>query len=196
MVRACSTIEEAKTNSSPKGDCHYLKALKPLAEKAILEVFDPPGFFIPNTRYLCYDLVTMQCGYRFLEHTADIGIEVYSARLEGLFEIAGQALFTLIAPRPRRAKIERVVTSEGDEPELLLVNFLNDLLLLFEVEKLLFRKFETRTLEAGCLVVHALCERMDPDGREVETVVKAATHHNVKVRREGSLWRAEVYLDL
>ncbi len=138
----------------------------------------------------------MKNGYRFIEHTADVGIAVASPTLEGLYELAGRALFDLIAPKTSRAMVPFVVETEGTEPESLLVNFLNDLILHFEVERLLFRRLKTRSLEGGRLVVDAVCEPMDRSGSSVDTVVKAATHHNLSVRREGDVWRAEVYLDL
>lgn len=138
----------------------------------------------------------MQHGYRFLEHTADVGIEIRSPSLEGVYEIAGGALFDLIAKPQGGERAPRTVTSKGGEPEVLLANFLNDLLLLFEVEGLLFRELRARKMEEGRLVVDALCERLDPQRHKIETVVKAATLHDVLVEKEGDGWRARVFLDL
>ena len=144
----------------------------------------------------------MEQRYRFLEHTADVGIEIRAPTLAAVYEIAGEALFQLIAPRaseeaPVRTAdwIAKDVESEGDEPELLLVNFLNDLLYLFEVEGLLFRRFEVRSLKSGRLQATAAGEPLDP-GAAVDTVVKAVTHHEACVERSGSHWRGVVYLDL
>jgi SHS2 domain-containing protein len=138
----------------------------------------------------------MQKGYRFIEHTADVGIEISSPTLEGVYERAGRALFELIAPHSAGPDVAFVVESEGADAESLLVNFLNDLLLHFEVEGLLFRRLSARSLEGGRLVMDARCERMDPGGEGVETVVKAATYHDLVVRREGDRWHAVVYLDI
>lgn len=138
----------------------------------------------------------MRNGYRFIEHTADVGIEIFSPTLPALFEQGGQALFELIAPGSSMAVTPFVIESDGEDPESLLVNFLNDLLLHFEVEGLLFRRLKTRSLEKGCLVMDALCEPVDPGGAGVETVVKAATHHDIAVKREHDYWHAVVFLDL
>jgi SHS2 domain-containing protein len=138
----------------------------------------------------------MRNGYRFIEHTADVGIEIFSTTLESVFEQAGQALFELIAPGPAEAVTPFAMETEGEDPESLVVNFLNDLLLHFEVEGLLFRQIKTRRLEAGRLIVDAMCEPLDPGGEGVDTVVKAATHHNLAVRQVKGRWHAVVYLDL
>ena len=138
----------------------------------------------------------MRYGYRFLDHTADAGIEVASPSLEGVYEVAGRALFELMAKPLGEATELRTVTSEGEEPETLLVNFLNDLLLIFEVEGLLFRELKVRSAGEGRLLAEGRCERLDEDRHTVETVVKAATLHNVRVEKEDDVWRARVYLDL
>jgi len=138
----------------------------------------------------------METGYRFIEHVADVGIEIRSPGLSGIFETAAEALFVLIAPRVRNAEKKRVVESEGDEPELLLVNFLNDLLFVFETDRLLFRRVRTLSMDEGKLVIEGWCEHVDAAGVEVDTVVKAATFHNVLVKPEDDGWRAVVYLDL
>lgn len=143
--------------------------------------------------------------YRFIEHTADVGIEVFSPTLEGVFETAGAALFDLIAPiAPGAAATPGAaapadgptVEAEGEEPEVLLVNLLNDLLLLFDTEGLLFRSLKTRSLEGGRIVLDTCCEPLDPGGEGVETVVKAATFHDVTLEKTGGRWHALVYLDL
>ena len=46
------------------------------------------------------------------------------------------------------------------------------------------------------LIVEACCEPMIPDEVRVDTVVKAATYHNVLVEQKGDLWHAVVFLDL
>ena len=43
----------------------------------------------------------MNTEYHFIEHTADMGIALSAPSLAALYEIAGRALFDLIAPRGR-----------------------------------------------------------------------------------------------
>jgi len=138
----------------------------------------------------------MQDGYRLLDHKADLGLEVTSRTLEGLFEVSAAALFEVIAPQGGTPRIAREVCSEGPDEAALLVNFLNDLLALFEVEGLLFRRIKVEFPSPGRLRAGTLCEPMDPERTPVETVVKAVTWHGLEVRRESDAWRGVVYLDL
>lgn len=134
--------------------------------------------------------------YRFIEHTADLGLEVESSTLAGVYETAGRALFDLVAPGAGSAEIPFSVESEGGDRVELLVNFLNDLLFHFEVEGLLFRTFETQRLGGARLVMEARAEPLEGREDRVHTVVKAATHHRAEVERKGKGWRAVVFFDL
>ena len=136
----------------------------------------------------------MHFGYTFLDHTADVGIEIRSPTLEGVYEYATEALFALICPVAVELSIARTVETQGDGAQALLVNLLNDLLLHFELDGLLFRKLRVRSISAGSLVADALCEEVDAD--RVDTVVKAVTWHDVEVEERSDHWHAVVYLDL
>jgi SHS2 domain-containing protein len=138
----------------------------------------------------------MKSTYRFLEHTADVGIEITSPTLEEIYKTAGEALFMLIAPEASKSVVNCAIESEGDDPAALLVNFMNDLLLRFEVDGLLFRKIDIKKLTSNRLEAMASCEAMDPDSSKVETVVKAVTWHGLKLEEKDGEWRSVVYLDL
>ena len=138
----------------------------------------------------------MERRYRFLEHTADAGVEIESPDLAGVYETAGRALFDLMAPGPGPAEVPGTVVSEGVDRADLLVNFLNELLFRFETEGLLFRAFRTRSLDGGRLEMETRAEPLAGREERVEAVVKAVTRHGAVVEREGEGWRAVVFFDL
>lgn len=162
--------------------------------------------------------------YRLINHTADLGIEVYGEGLQELFSNAGFALFDIMTDISRvKETTKKVITVEGNDLEQLMVNWLNDLLYLFDVEGLLFKKFEVkevanRSWESGVesresgvriqdsglktrgsrLILRALIagECYDPDRHVIETAVKAATYHQIQVVKENDRWRARIIIDL
>ena len=138
----------------------------------------------------------MEKRYRFIEHTADLGLEIESPDLAGVYETAGRALFDLVVPEAGPADVPVVVISGGVDRADLLVNFLNDLLFRFETEGLLFRTFRTLSLEEGRLEMSMRAEPLAKREDGVATVVKAATHHRAGVERGGKGWRAVVFFDL
>lgn len=137
-------------------------------------------------------MASSEAGFREVDHTADWALEVWAPTLEGLLEQAARGMYALsrarLAPSPR---VRRTFTLPYEDPETLLVDFLNHLLYLGEVEGLGFDTFHLR-LEGETL--HA-----DLEGAPLETVdkvIKAATFHNLKVVHEDGRWRTAVVFDV
>ena len=123
--------------------------------------------------------------YKLINHTADLGIEVYGEELQDLFSNAGFALFDIITDISRvKETTERVITIEGNDLEQLMVNWLNELLYLFDVEGLLFKRFEVQEVGNNHLKALVAGECYDQDRHIIETAVKAATYHQIQVVKE------------
>ena len=141
--------------------------------------------------------------HRPLEHTADVGIEVEAPSREALFAEAAVALCdTLTASRAVRPAVERELAVEAADDELLLVDFLNEVLFLFETEGLVFGDCAVE-LRAGAgaggdvaLRARLRGERYDRERHPLRAVVKAVTYHGLRVWRDGERWRAQVLFDL
>lgn len=138
--------------------------------------------------------------FRFLEHTADIVLEVEAPSLSGLLEEASRGLTDCITelegvqPRTTMQVRKRAVDREG-----LLVGWLNELLYRFEIEGFLARDAEVdvRSDHLGLQAVGRLRgEAYDSQRHAFRTAVKAATWHNLKVETDGVAWHAVVVLDI
>src|SRR5262249_53043866 len=85
------------------------------------------------------------------DHTADLGLRVRAATLDALFAEAAEALFSVIVENLSAvAPVVRVEVelSETDR-ELLLFDWLKELLYRFDAEHLLFSRFEVRVRPDG-----------------------------------------------
>lgn len=135
--------------------------------------------------------------YRLLEHTADIGLEAQGGSLQELFSEAAQALrevlFGEVSGRIEQTSHLRVTGQDQGE---LLVNWLNEILYLFEVQGIYPVSFTIEGIDAHSVCGQVHGELFHPERHAVERVVKAATYHQLLVERDGEGWRARVYLDL
>lgn len=131
------------------------------------------------------------------DHTADLGLRVRAADLDTLFAEAAEVLFAVIVEDLSAVRPERLieVRLDGDDREYLLFDWLKGLLYHFDVEHLLFSRFEVRVSEGG-LEGRAWGEPLDRSRHELSHEVKAVTYHGLKVEQAPDGWLAEVIVDI
>jgi SHS2 domain-containing protein len=135
--------------------------------------------------------------YETFDHTADLGLRIRAADLDTLFVEAAQCLFSAVVEdlatvRPLH-KVD--VQLPADDIELLLFDWLRQLLYHLDAEHLLFGKFEVHITEAG-VSASAWGEPLDRARHNLEHEVKAITYHGLSVEKVGSEWLAEVIVDI
>ncbi len=133
--------------------------------------------------------------YRLTEHTADVGLIAYGQTLAEAFANAAYGMFSIIAELKtvRETTSRRLEINEADT-EGLLFEWLNRLLYFFDVEMLIFRKFDISKLDENHLVAVCFGEKYDPARHRLKTGVKSATYHLLKVDRERN--QVRVILDI
>jgi SHS2 domain-containing protein len=134
--------------------------------------------------------------YELINHTADIGIRVLNETLEGLFEQAAFALFDNLAElkNVKEGVYHEIQVTGMDLPELM-VNWLNQLLFLWETRLVLFRRFHIHKVNQTAMQARAWGEKYDPDLHELLGDIKAATYHNLRIEQHQGLWSAEIIFD-
>ena len=139
--------------------------------------------------------------FKYLDHTADLGIEVSAPSLEALFSECALALSdTLSDVVLLRAGETRRLQVEAPDRELLAVEWLQELLFLFDTEGWLACKAEVKLEypQTGGIVLRSVVEgeRFDPERHPVRTLLKAVTYHDLRVWREGDSWQARIIFDV
>jgi SHS2 domain-containing protein len=136
-------------------------------------------------------------GYRIVDHTADLGIDVRAGSLDALFAESARGFVDCITEVdgviPRRQRLLRVAS---DSLESLLVDWLSELLFVFETSGELFSEVDAKVTEAATdwkVVARLGGERFDSDRHPLKVPIKAVTYHGLEVDREESgSWRARV----
>ena len=120
--------------------------------------------------------------YKLIEHTADTGLIAYGNSLAEAFGNAAYGMFSIIAEldRVRETKTRRFEVT-GNDLEGLLFEWLNRLLYYFDVDMLLFKRFEISILPENRLKAICYGEKYDPLRHRLKTGVKSATYHMLKV---------------
>lgn len=134
--------------------------------------------------------------FEILEHTADIGIVAYGADLKQTFANAAKGLFSIITDLDRVAEVvERDVEVASPDIESLLVDWLSELIYLFDVDNILFKRFEISEIDTHHLRARVFGEKVDTARHELKLGVKAVTYHMLKVAKHNG-YEARVILDI
>jgi SHS2 domain-containing protein len=134
--------------------------------------------------------------FEIVDHTADVGIISYGSTLKEAFANMAYGMFSLIADLEKVAEelCYEVEVNTSDQ-EALLVCWLNELLYLYGVENVIFKRFEIESLEERSLQAKVYGEKVDFSKYEILTEVKAATYHELKIEKENG-FKAQVIFDI
>jgi SHS2 domain-containing protein len=138
--------------------------------------------------------------YELIEHTADIGIRVRGKDLRELFENAARAMFDIIAEKKpqvagRKSQVKKIIIKQKAENlEELFVNWLNELLSLSAVKELIFEDFNIKKIDENNIEASATGSSVD--NYRVNTEIKAATYHELKLEQTKAGCLAEVIFDV
>lgn len=134
--------------------------------------------------------------FEIIDHTADIGIIAYGTDLRQLFSNAALALFNLVTDIGSiREKLQRDLKIISEDEDSLLVEWLNELIYLFDAEHILFNRFDIERLTNGCLKATCYGENVDPLRHKIKVGVKAATYHMLRIDKDDG-YKVQVIFDI
>lgn len=135
--------------------------------------------------------------YRLLDHTADLGLEIYGRDLPELFGNACFALFDNITDLSRVAgESSKVITVTGDDTADLMINWLRELLSQWTVDGLLIKSAQVTNISDTGVTAKLLFDPYTPGRHLLQSDIKAVTYHNVTVGRKNNVWTARVVVDV
>ena len=139
----------------------------------------------------------MTVGWEHFEVEADVGVRGWGESRARAVAQATLGVFALMVdPAEVEAREVREVRAQADEPEALLVAWIDECLYVHDIEGFVVRDVEmtvfTDTLAHGTL----RGEPLDPGRHRVGTVVKGATYHGVGFDVHDGLHEARVIVDV
>ena len=138
--------------------------------------------------------------YQFLDHAGDVAVRVTAASLDRLFEEAAAALTATIVDAPAVRTDRRLdVTLEAPAPDLLLVDWLNELVYRFETQLWVAARAEARVRQAGeiwRLEAATFGEPLDETRHRVKVLVKAVTYHQLAIQETADGVETVVVFDI
>ena len=135
--------------------------------------------------------------FEVIDHTADIGILVYGSNLKQVFANAALGLFELMADLTGvKEEIKREVELSAKDVEVLLVEWLNELIYISEVEHVIFKRFDIRQLSNTGIKATCFGEKIKPRQHKLRRQIKAATYHMLKLNKDDSGYKVQIIFDV
>jgi SHS2 domain-containing protein len=139
----------------------------------------------------------MKRAFEIIDHTADVGIIAYGADIEELFSNAALALFSLITELESvEGKLHLDLEVSSEDRDSLLVEWLNELIYLFDVKHILFNRFDIASLTHNELKATCYGEDFNPKKHNIKVGIKAATYHMLKLDKSDDGFKAKIILDI
>ena len=146
--------------------------------------------------------------FRFVEHQADIAVEMEADSREGLFISALEAVTAILTGDPERYSAPSVVDkklnhllknssirSTGFDDEELLIGLMNEFLYLCQVERFYPLLVNSLTFSKENGVVADLSGLLGEHGLQFKREIKAATYHDLHIVADKT-WRVKVVMDV
>lgn len=135
--------------------------------------------------------------YAVTEHTADLGLEIYGRDRQSLFVNACLALFDNIADLSTVAgEHQKTLSVTGVDAPDLLVNWLRELLALWNVDGLLIKSARLLVYSDSELFAEICYDSYVPGRHRLKSEIKAVTYHGLRLEKTECGWVAGVVLDV
>ncbi len=137
--------------------------------------------------------------YEYLDDvaTADVAFRATGATLEDVFVACADATLEVMLPDPDTLenRVKRRITISAENEEMLLFNFLGEIIFLKDAEQLLLR-VQSMEVSGGRIQAECAGDKIDAEKYVLGVDVKAVTMYKYHVRRTPAGWQAQVVLDI
>jgi len=135
--------------------------------------------------------------YHLIDHTADFGIHVFGADPEELFANAAEALSDAITEVEGLIDHDSCnITVSGKDWSDLMINWLREVLYLWNGRERLVKSVRIRSLSEKRLTAEVVFDPYDPRRHVIKTEIKAVTYHQIQVKHSHSGWVARIIFDI
>lgn len=138
--------------------------------------------------------------YKFLEHTADIKMKIWSNNLKDLFIEAFKGLMNYMIPKNPNysGQVRRLISFSSNDFTNLLIDFLNEILTLSQTHKEIYQKinfihfpeYNDKNLFIEAEIIGQEVDKFNKD-------IKAITYHNANlIKNEKGEWEINIVFDI
>ena len=159
--------------------------------------------FSALVHFVTFSYTSKMTKYKLIDHTADIGCEIYGKTKKELFANSVVALFELMLGRKSSSETHekeafetKSINVEGIDLEDLFINFLREVLYLFNGEGWMVVDCQPLQITTKHIVAQLTGESYVSTKHQVKMEIKAVTYHGLSVKKTKTGWVGRVIYDI
>ncbi len=135
--------------------------------------------------------------YRITPRQSELAVRIVGKSQADLFVNAAVALFDVMTEREKIEVKERMnLEVEGSDRDDLLVNWLRELLYLYQGSAFLLKDFIIQEIKDTVVKAEVGGEKLDPDRHEIKQEITAVAYHQSHMQKTGDQWIAQVIVEV
>jgi len=141
--------------------------------------------------------MTEQKKYRTVSRASDLAVKIFGKSQAELFANSAFALFDLMTDVDKVELRDHLpLEVEGVDRDDLMVNWMRELLYLYQGSGYLLKEFAVREVRDNYIRGQVSGEKFDPDRHEMRREIRAVVPHQSRMEKTGEQWTAQVVLEL
>jgi SHS2 domain-containing protein len=136
--------------------------------------------------------------YRLTRHQSELAVRVTGDSQADLFANSAWALFdVMMADVDKVQTLERLpLEVEGTDRDDLMVNWMRELLYLYQGSGYLLREFRISEVKDTVVKAEVAGEKLDPDRHEIKQEIAAVAFHKSRMEKTGNQWTAHLIFEV
>ena len=135
--------------------------------------------------------------YRLTTRQSELAVKVTGGSQADLFANSAFALFDVMSDMEQIEIKERMpLEVEGTDRDDLLVNWMRELLYLYQGSGYLLKEFVIREVKDTSVKAEVCGEKIDPDRHEIKQEITAVAYHQSRMTKTGNQWTAQLIFEV
>lgn len=135
--------------------------------------------------------------YRLMARQSALAVKVIGNSQADLFANSAFALFDVMTDVEKIELKEHLpLVVEGADRDDLMVNWMRELLYLYQGSGYLLREFQVREVKDTLVKAEVCGEKIDPDRHEIKKEVAAVAYHQSRMEKTGNQWTAQLVFEV
>jgi SHS2 domain-containing protein len=135
--------------------------------------------------------------YRLTTRQSELAVRIVGNSQADLFANSAYALFDVMTEIDKIEIKDRLpLEVEGMDRDDLLVNWMRELLYLYQGSGYLLKEFQIREVKDTIVKAEVCGEKIDPDRHEIKQEISAVAYHQSRMAKTGNQWTAQLIFEV